>query len=565
MTDVLSLKKANCKNCHKCIRSCPVKSIRFSENQAKVIHDECILCGRCVVVCPQNAKKVRNDLTEVIGAIGEGRRVIATMAPAFISEFAVENITEMESYLKQLGFFAARETAEGAYIVKSEYERMIRQKEKKVLISSCCYTVVSMIQKYYPTAIPLVADVLSPMMASGKKIKSEYPDAYVVFIGPCVSKKQEAQKIPGYVDCVLTFEELGQWFEKREIKIEPQPVKETEGRMSRFFPTTGGIIQCMNTKCTGYTYLAVDGLENCMRALDEIEAGGLENCFIEMSACEGSCVNGPSSRHYQKSALVGRMRVDAYAKPVCYKENDFDVKAGFGLKRPIVNEFVHEPVPSEAAIKAILAQTGKTRPEDELNCGSCGYASCREKAKAVYNNKADITMCLPYLLENAESLTNNIFNVSPNGIIIVDKDLCIQRANGAACHLFGMQTWKEMIGKMVVEFMDPTDFLSVLETGNDIIDKKLYLDEFNKFVEVTIVLDNGHGTLFGILKDITEEERRQEKDRARRAQTIDITDKVIEKQMRIVQEIASLLGETTAETKIALSKIKNTVLSEEQP
>lgn len=563
MTDVLSLKKANCKNCHTCIRSCPVKSIRFAENQAKVIHDECILCGRCVVICPQNAKKVRNDLTEVMGAIGEGRRVIATLAPAFISEYAVENIAEMETYLKKLGFFAARETAEGAYIVKSEYERMIKNREKKVIISSCCFTIVSLIQKYYPASIPLLADVLSPMMASAKKIKTEYPDAYVVFIGPCISKKQEADKLPGYVDCVLTFDELDHWFEKKNIEIEPHEVSDPEGRMSRFFPTTGGIIQCMYTKCTGYKYLAVDGLENCMHALDEIQEGKLENCFIEMSACEGSCVNGPSTRHFQRSALGGRMRVDAYAKPICYKENDFDVKVDFHLRRSIPNEFVHEPEPSEAAITGILARMGKTLPEHELNCGSCGYPSCREKAKAVYNNKADITMCLPYLLENAESFSNNIFNLSPSGILLVDKDLVIQRANAAASHLFGFRSG-DMAGKMVFELMDPNDFAVVLETGNDIIDKKIYLEEIAKYVELTIVLDSDHMRLFGIMKDITEEHKRQEKYRERRTQTIDITDKVVEKQMRIVQEIASLLGETTAETKIALSKIKNTVLSEDQ-
>ena len=120
MNDVLSLKKANCKNCHKCIRSCPVKSIRFSDNQAKIIPEECILCGRCVVVCPQNAKRVRNDLTEVIGAIGSGKRVIAALAPAFISEFPVSGIEEMEELLKKFGFFAAREVAQGAYIVKSD-------------------------------------------------------------------------------------------------------------------------------------------------------------------------------------------------------------------------------------------------------------------------------------------------------------------------------------------------------------------------------------------------------------------------------------------------------------
>ena len=166
MTDVLSLKKANCKNCHKCIRSCPVKSIRFADNQAKIIPEECILCGRCVVVCPQNAKRVRSDLTEVIGAVGSGKRVIATLAPSFISEFPVSGIGEMEGYLKKLGLFAARETAEGAYIVKSEYENLIRDHKQEVIISSCCHTVVTLIQKYFPAVIPCIAPVISPMMAS---------------------------------------------------------------------------------------------------------------------------------------------------------------------------------------------------------------------------------------------------------------------------------------------------------------------------------------------------------------------------------------------------------------
>ena len=200
MTDVLSLKKANCKNCHKCIRVCPVKSIRFADNQAKIINQDCILCGRCVVTCPQNAKKVRNDLTEVIGAIGSGKKVVASVAPSFISEFPVDGIGQFETLLKKLGFFAVRETAEGAYIVKREYERMIREHQQEVIISSCCPTVVSLIQKYYPAALPYVAPVISPMLASARQIKAEFPDAYVVFIGPCISKKEEMHKLPGYID-----------------------------------------------------------------------------------------------------------------------------------------------------------------------------------------------------------------------------------------------------------------------------------------------------------------------------------------------------------------------------
>lgn len=563
MTDVLSLKKANCKNCHKCIRACPVKSIRFADNQAKIINEECILCGRCVVACPQNAKKVRNDLTEVIGAIGSGRRVIATLAPSFISEFPVSGVEKMETCLKQLGFFAVRETAEGAYIVKSEYERMIRENRQEVIISSCCNTVVTLIQKYYPAAIQYIAPVLSPMMASARLIKQEYPDAYVVFIGPCISKKKEMEKVPGYVDCVLTFDELEQWLQQRGIVLGQEEIVEKEGRASRFFPRVGGIIKCMHTENTGWNYLAVDGVENCILAIEEIQRGGLKGYFVEMNACTGSCINGPSTKAYQENFLRSHVRVDSYAQPDEHRKPDFSAEAQFGLLRSIPNEFVHEVQPPESAITEILAKMGKTKPEHELNCGSCGYPTCRDKAKAVYNGKADITMCLPFLLEKAESFSDNVFNVSPNAIFVLDDKLCIQRMNMPACHLFNVSA-QTMVGAMVVDLMDPTDFQNVLDTGNDVIDKKMYLSEYNKYIELTVVLDGEHNLLFGIIKDITGEHKRREKYRENRTQTIEITDKVVEKQMRIVQEIASLLGETTAETKIALSKIKNTVLSEDE-
>lgn len=565
MTEVLSLKKANCKNCHKCIRACPVKSIRFAENQAKVIYDECVLCGNCVAICPQNAKRVRNDLTDVIGAIGEGKKVIAALAPAFISEYDVADVAAIERHLKQLGFFAVREVAEGAYIVKREYERMVREKQQDVIISSCCYTIVSLIQKYYPDLIGSVAPVLSPMMVTGRMIKDEFPGAYVVFIGPCISKKEEAYKTPGYIDCVLTFDELDQWFEKKEIKLERQSIAEKEGRVSRFFPKVGGIIECMdiNPGADGFQYITVDGMENCIEAIEELRAGGLKHYFIEMSACEGSCIHGPAGKFYHKAPLVRQARVNAFAQPDPSIRKDFDIAANVALMRHLPNELVHEMEPPLAALTEILAKMGKTLPEHELNCGSCGYPTCRAKAKAVYNNKADITMCLPYLLENTESFSNNVFNMSPNGIIVLDSDLLIKRMNAAACHVLGVATSKEMVGKMIVELMDPTDFQAVLDSGNDLMDKRLYLEDKDTYIELSVVLDLEQKTLFGIIKDITAECRRLEKYRQRRAKTIDITDKVVEKQMRIVQEIASLLGETTAETKVALSQIKSTVLSED--
>lgn len=526
MTDVLSQRRANCKNCHKCVRYCPVKSIRFVDGQAKIIMEECIMCGNCVGACPQYAKTIRTDLTEVIGAIGEGRRVVASVDPSFISEFHVAGIDMMAGYLKQLGFSEVREMAEGAYMVKTEYERLLAQKYKDVLITSCCPTVVKYIQKHHPLVLPYLAPTISPMLASARKIRAEFPDAYIVYISPCISRKDEGQQYAGFVDCVITYAELRKWFTQRHIEVQTSEVKKTDGRLSRLFARTGGVIASMSIEKTGYQYVAVDGLENCFSAVQEIERGGLRNCFVEMYACEGGCINGPVCRAFSESLLKSKMRVDIYARPDKTQERDFDFPCDYPMHQEYCNEQVPVQEPPEEAIREILAQMGKTLPKHELNCGGCGYPSCREKAKAVYNGKADVTMCLPFLLEKEESFSDNVFNISPNAILVLDDKLGIQRMNMPACHMFNINNPARMIGSNISELMDPTEFKTVLESGNDIIDKKLYLEKYGKYTELSVVLDSEHHLIFGIFKDITEDHNRRENYKERRAKTIDITDKI---------------------------------------
>ncbi|MEG1774151.1 MAG: [Fe-Fe] hydrogenase large subunit C-terminal domain-containing protein, partial [Oscillospiraceae bacterium] len=420
MADILQLKKSNCKNCHRCIRSCPVKSITFAESQAKVISHECILCGKCTLVCPQNAKQVRNDLTEVFAALGQGRQVIATVAPAFVSEFGAGDLSAFSAALKRLGFAEVYETAEGAEVVRKEYEAIIAERRQEVVISTCCHTVVMLVQKYYPDAVRFLAPVVSPMIASARLIKAKHPDAYVVFIGPCISKKDERTRIPGAVDCVLTFDELRGWMEQKGVSAEFGPIEARETRVSRFFPKTGGIIQSMDTAGSGYRYLAVDGVHHCMRVIEEIRAGGLRGYFIEMSACEGSCINGPATHAYREASMVrSHMRIDEFAQPDRVTRDDFSAVAGFSLARAIPADPVCEPEHTDEAITEVLAKMGKTRPEHELNCGSCGYPTCRDKARAVLNGKADLAMCLPFLIERAESFSNSIFEISPNAIFVL--------------------------------------------------------------------------------------------------------------------------------------------------
>lgn len=558
MPDCLTLKKSNCKNCYKCIRHCPVKSIRFSGNQAHIVGNECILCGHCFVVCPQNAKQIVDETEKVKVLLQSGNPVFVSIAPSFAANYDGVGISAMRSALKQLGFFDVEETAIGATIVKNEYERMLKEDERDIIISSCCHSINLLIQKHFPAELKYLADVVSPMQAHCLNIKERYPDAKTVFIGPCVAKKDEAEHYSGIVDAVLTFEELTAWFNESGIELKREMGSDIQSR-ARFFPTTGGILKTMKTDEPRYTYLALDGVENCIAALKDIESGKIHKCFIEMSACVGSCVGGPVMEKYHRLPVHDYMAIANFAG-----EKDFDVKQpeSYNLKKEF--EFIERKLqaPTEQEITEILRQMGKMKPSDELNCGSCGYDSCREKAIAIYQGKAEISMCLPYLKDKAESFSDNIVNNTPNGIIVLNEKLEVQQINAAAREIMNIRSSSDILGDQVVRILDPGVFMEVLQSGRDSKPQRLYLAEYKKYVEQTVIYDGSYHLLICIMRDVTDEESQREKKEVISRRTIETADKVVDKQMRIVQEIASLLGETAAETKIALSKLKESISDE---
>lgn len=562
MVGILKLKKSNCKNCYKCIRHCPVKSIRFSDNQAHIVEDECILCGQCFVVCPQNAKEIRND-TEVAKELIRNNpgNVYASIAPSFVANYQGADIEAMRGALLKLGFADAGETAWGATLVKKKYEEMIQSGEKNIILSTCCHSVNLLVQKHFPEALPYMAPVVSPMQAHCGAIKKAHPGAKTVFIGPCISKKSEAESYPDTVDCVLTFEELSKWMQEEQVVPEKKTdlPEQNEGR-ARLFPTAGGILRSMDRPKGEYKYIAVDGTENCIRALEDVISGNIQGkCFIEMSACRGSCIGGPVMDKTNRATLMDFMLVDEYAG-----KSDFIVPqySGTELHKNIGFIGLHRQMPGSAAIDEILHKMGKHTPEAELNCGSCGYDTCREKAIAIFQGKADLSMCLPFLKEKAESFSDNIIKNTPNGIIVLNESLEVQQINSAARSIMNIRNTSDVLGDQVVRIMDPQIFLEVLQSGINIHDKKMYLAEYRRFVEMTVIYDKSYHILMGIMRDVTDEEDQRARKEAIGRNTIEITDKVIEKQMRVVQEIASLLGETTAETKIALTKLKESLKDE---
>ena len=557
MPNCLTLKKSNCKNCYKCIRHCPVKSIRFSGEQAHIVGNECILCGQCFVVCPQNAKEIVDETEKTKVFLQSGAPVFVSIAPSFVANYDGIGINSMRKALKKLGFFDVEETAVGATMVKNEYDRILNEEDRDILISSCCHSVNLLIQKYFPKLLVYLADVVSPMQAHCLDIKRRYPNAKTVFIGPCVAKKDEAEHYEGIVDSVLTFEELTNWLKSENIELEPE-MDENENSRARFFPTNGGVLKTMAKTAQKYTYMSIDGTDNCIAALKDIESGKIHNCFIEMSACAGSCVGGPVMEKYHRMPIRDYAAVAKYAG-----EKDFEVTQPDKMELKKHFEFIEHKLqmPSDYEINEILRQMGKMNPSDELNCGSCGYNTCREKAIAIYQGKAEISMCLPYLKDKAESFSDNIVNNTPNGIIVVNEKLEVQQINNSARNIINLRSASDILGDQVVRILDPKPFTDAMR-GEEAKNKLVYLAEYNRYVEETVIYDTANRLIICIMRDVTDEEKEREKKEIISRNTVETADKVVEKQMRIVQEIASLLGETAAETKIALSKLKESIIDE---
>ncbi len=555
MTGYLDFKNSMCKDCYKCLRNCPVKAIKVVNHQARIIYERCILCGKCTSVCPQNAKSVHSDIDKIELLLQDKRPVIASIAPSFVSSFKLDDFAVMDQALRNLGFAMAEETAVGAASVTNSYKEILQKQKYKNFISSACPAVNMMICMYYPLAIKYLAPVVSPMVAHAKMLKKRYPNAHVVFIGPCIAKKKEADQ-SSIIDGVLTFEDLAILFKKASIKLDEIKVQtESNGEQNKakYYPISRGIIKSFNGYIDNYEFVAVDGIDKCREVLENIDS--LSGMFLELSACEYSCVNGPCSLIKEGSAVKANADIRHYAS----KKNNVNEQSIHIDNIDLSYEFkaikAKEYKPSDAQIRAILSQTGKNKPEDEYNCGACGYDSCKEKAWAVANGYADIEMCIPYMRQRAESMSYEIIQNSPNGIILVDNDLNIVEINQKAIEMVGISD-KDVEGRKLYDYYDIADFMVVLNEKKNIYHKQDYIAKTNTFVEVSIIYLQKENLSFAIFKDITEKTDYDNRLKDMKIETLRTTDEVIKKQMRVAQEIASLLGETTAETKVALVKLK---------
>lgn len=566
---VIQFKEANCKNCYKCLRNCPVKAIAFVNDQAQIVEESCMLCGNCLKVCPQNAKTLKSDIDKVKGFIRKKEKVYVSIAPSFISAFEKVNEKWLFAALKRLGFTHVEETAIGAAEVSRQYEKLMDEDKMKNLITSACPSVIFLIEKYYPELIDQLAPVVSPMIAHAKMMKDIYGKRIrVVFIGPCISKKEECNDYQnnGLVDAVLTFEELEDWMTAEGIYGNSdftEEIKALKDMSARIYPVPGGILNTIGkTYKKKYKCINIDGVDRCMELLDSMRDGSIQNYCIEMNSCTGGCIGGPCMKPIPGGFIEARERLLRYKKRGSV---NVDFSLYNNLKIDFSKKFFDRSpktvVPSEPVIQGILNSIGKFTKDQELNCGACGYQTCREKAIAVFNNKAQLHMCLPYMRERAESISNLIINTTPNAIFALDDNLNIHEVNTSACEKFGLADG-DLKGKNIYEILQCEDFAAVYESHESIYDNKFYYKKYDMTVEQSIIYIPEQNIMIAIIKDISEDERMQQKLYEMRSKNADIAQKVIEKQMRVAQEIASLLGETTAETKVALTKLKSSIMTE---
>ncbi len=558
----IELNTGHCQNCYKCIRECPVKAIQFKNGKAEILEKECILCGKCLQACPQNAQFIQDDVEEVKKLLAGPKPVYLTIAPSWQGWFDTDDFSQISAALKKLGFAGVEETAIGAAEVSREYAQLLQEGQMKNIIVTACASVVMLIERYYPDLIKMLAPVSSPMIAHARLMRETYGDIKVVFVGPCLSKMYEVQDplAGGLVNYALTFQSLERWLKEEKIELmESDPdARGVENLTARLYPKPGGILATIPQTSFGeYRAVTVDGAQRCMELFNTMVAQPeLTGMFVEANLCAGGCVGGPIMRMEHKNPILIDAMLDEH--PMRHDVNPaLTTKAHYPHPRVFANRKVKYPEPTEEEIRKILAKTGKTSPEQELNCGSCGFPTCRAKAIAVFHGKADINMCLPFFRERAENLSNTVIEHSPNAIIAFDEDMMVQELNPTAEEMFHIQR-AEAIGFPLPAFYGDNTFDEARETNQPVVTKGP-LDDAEMIVEKTVIYIREHRLYIAFLKDISAEQRNEEQLEQLRLHTVEVAQNVIDKQMRVAQEIASLLGETTAETKVALTKLQKSM------
>lgn len=549
-------KFAECQDCYKCVRGCPVKAIKVENHHASIIPDLCIHCGHCVDICPVNAKSIRDDLTKLKLLLSMKEKIIVSLAPSWKSEFPNLAKEQLIGALKQVGIWEVSETALGAEEVNSNLSSYLKTAQG-MKISTACPTIVELVEKYYPELIDCLIPIDSPLLAHSKMLKTYYGKEYLIgFIGPCISKKIESDNHQAILDFAITFQDLHKYL--AEEKIDPYrleidhnldfvPRNAQEGSL---YPVEGGMIDTLLIdQDTNYQCFSISGTDGVIKLFSDIIKQGLDkNIFFETLSCKGGCINGPACIK-ENSYLLKEIDI--------INNNNFlgkktQRKPSLDIKQNYYSIEVKKERDNQLNITEVFRKIGKTRPEDEKNCGGCGYNTCREFAQAIIDGKAEPSMCVSYLRKLAQKKASALFRTMPSGVIIVDKDMIIQETNDNFFKILGLDEQFatdviELDGARLDKMISFTGmFKKVIDEGNDILDKELRYGE--KYLKISIFTIEKHELVGAVLQDITVPS-------VARGHTIRQAKNVINKNLDMVQKIAFLLGENAAEVEIALNSI----------
>ncbi|MCG8411113.1 MAG: 4Fe-4S binding protein [Bacteroidales bacterium] len=557
--------KNNCQDCYKCIRRCPVKAIKIDEHRASIVQNLCIYCGKCVMICPAGAKKVRNDLSLVKYLLQEKNPVILSLAPSFRTEFADYNDHQLLNALKKLGFYAISETALGADIVSKATSDWLQKKEKGVFLSSACPVVVQLISKYYKDELLNLAPFDSPMQAHAKYLRKQYGEhVKVVFAGPCIAKKQEAEEFEHGADVVLTFSELRSWLQEETLDAEflsDKMLKEVhfEPQMAgsgAYYPVDGGMIATLkdNISITDTSFMSFSGIQNIKDVLDNLHKNVDDKIFLELLACDGGCINGTSTTK-DKSLAEKRYNTLKYTNEkykIKNRETDidinFDLKVDYG-KITAVFDCFH----SDQDIQDALKMVGKLSEKDELNCGGCGYETCRHFAKAMLDGKAERHMCVSYMRRVAQNKASALLQKMPYGVVLVDEKLKVIESNQHFADMLGVEAKKLYEAKPGLEGADFKKLISgyklfanALEKGIDEFEKDIRLE--GKLFHLSIFSIHKFKIVCGIIYPLNEEYLSKD-------YLINKLKDVISDNLAMAQKTAFLLGENASRTETKLNTI----------
>ena len=553
MNKPIYTEKTQCQDCYKCVRECPVKAIMVIEGSAQVMPEACILCGRCTEVCPVGAKKIRDDLKDAMLLVKQKSNVYVSLAPSFRTEFGGLDSSRLIAAIKSLGFAGVSETALGAQEVSASCARLLCEEINPLLISSACPSVVHLIEQYYPQLVPHITAVVSPLQAHVRLLKREFgEDISVVFIGPCVAKKNEVEDS---FDIALTFTDLRRWFNIRNVDWADLDTNQSftlgfaeEGGL---YPIDGGMIE--GIKCftvpEGTLFMSFSGVREIMDAFDELDVSSFDcPVFIETLTCAGGCVNGPGVSK-RGSTAQKRFKIQRLTPPAPFKRDSdvLDLSTNFHSREII------QSMHTNAEVASALLKIGKKKKEEELNCGGCGYDTCKEFAIALIEEKAEPSMCVSYLRKLAQNKAAALIKAMPSGVVIVDENLKIIESN---------QRFIEIIGgdASIVSEADPDLEGAYLERIIDFHDlfAKAIIDgveaqiqdirQQGKIIRLTLFSIQKHHVVGGILQDITEPVIQRE-------QIIEKANEVMRKNLSTVQQIAFLLGENAADSEVLLSSI----------